>query len=124
MIVPFFMLLAISIIGIALIPLAFTMILLAFIFGFIATGTLVGNFIVIKIFRGYKKSLIKETLIGLSILWLAGWIPYIGWTIKFIALTFGLGGVLLAIFEHKRQQTTSSPQPTTVNEVPPDTPAA
>jgi hypothetical protein len=118
MMVPFFMLLAISIIGIALIPLAFTMMLLAFITGFIAAGTLVGNFIITKIFRGYKKSLVKETLVGLSLLWLMGWIPYIGWITKFIALTFGLGGVLLAIFEHKRQQTPSSPQSTTVNEAP------
>lgn len=103
MTVPFFMLLAISIIGIALIPLAFTMMSLAFIVGFIATGTLVGNFIITKIFRGYKKSLVKETLVGLSLLWLMGWVPYIGWIIKFIALTFGLGGVLMAIFDRRQQ---------------------
>jgi hypothetical protein len=104
MMVPFFMLLAISIIGITLIPLAFTMMSLAFIVGFIATGALVGNFIISKIFRGYKKSLVKETLVGLSLLWLMGWVPYIGWIIKFIALTFGLGGVLLAIFDRRQQQ--------------------
>jgi len=98
MIVPFFMLLAISIIGIFLIPLAFTALLLAAIIGFIAFGSLLGNFIIAKIFHGYKKSLVKETLVGLSLLWLLGWIPfYIGMTIKVLAITFGLGGVLLTL---------------------------
>ncbi|PKN18568.1 MAG: hypothetical protein CVU71_13895 [Deltaproteobacteria bacterium HGW-Deltaproteobacteria-6] len=105
MIVPFFMLLAISIIGIFLIPLAFTALLLAAIIGFIAFGSLLGNFVITKIFPGYKKSLIKETLVGLSLLWLLGWIPfYIGMVIKVLAITFGLGGVLLALSRRKARQ--------------------
>lgn len=102
MIVPFFMLLAISIIGIFLMPLAFTALLLAAIIGFIAFGSLIGNFIITRIFPGYKKSLVKETLVGLSLLWLLGWIPfYIGMIIKVIAITFGLGGVLLTLNHRK-----------------------
>lgn len=102
MIVPFFMLLAISIIGIFLIPLAFTAIVLAAIVGFIAFSSLLGNLIISRIFRGYKKSLVKETLVGVSLLWLLGWIPfYIGTLIKVLAITFGLGGVLLAITRRK-----------------------
>jgi len=102
MIVPFFMLLAISIIGIFLIPLAFTALLLAAIIGFIAFGSLLGNFVISRIFRGYKKSLVKETLVGLSLLWILGWIPlYVGMFIKVIAITFGLGGVLLTISRRK-----------------------
>lgn len=102
MIVPFFMLLAISIIGIFLIPLAFTALLLAAIIGFIAVGSLLGNFIITKIFHGYKKSLVKETLVGLSLLWLLGWIPlYIGMLIKVLAITFGLGGILLTLSNRK-----------------------
>ena len=98
MIVPFFMLLAISIIGIVLIPLAFTVLLIAAIVGFIAFGVLLGNFIITRIFRGYKKSLVKEALVGVSLLWLLGWIPlYIGMLIKALAITFGLGGVLIAL---------------------------
>lgn len=105
MIVPFFMLLAISIIGIFLIPLAFTALLLAAIIGFIAFSSLIGNFIITKIFRGYKKSLVKETLVGLSLLWIAGWIPfYIGMLIKVLAITFGLGGVLLTFTRRKTSQ--------------------
>jgi hypothetical protein len=91
------MLLAISIIGIFLIPLAFTALLLAVIIGFIASGAILGHWIISRIFRGHRKSLVKETLVGLSLLWLLGWIPlYIGMTIKVFAITIGLGGVLLS----------------------------
>ena len=105
MIVPFFMLLAISIIGIVLIPLAFTVLLIAAIVGFIAFGVLLGNFIITRIFRGYKKSLVKEALVGVSLLWLLGWIPlYIGMLIKALAITFGLGGVLIALCRRRTSQ--------------------
>lgn len=105
MIVPFFMLLAISIIGIFLIPLVFAALILTAIVGFVAVGSLVGHFVIMKIFPGYKKSLMKETLIGLSLLWILGWIPfYIGMIIKVLAITFGLGGVLLTISRRKARQ--------------------
>lgn len=96
--VPLFMLLAVSIIGIFLIPLAFTAMLLAVIVGFIASGAILGNAIISRIFRGYRKSLTKETLVGLCLLWLLGWLPlYIGMFIKIFAITIGLGGVLLTL---------------------------
>lgn len=105
LIVPFFMLLAISIIGIVLIPLAFTVLLIAAIVGFIAFGVLLGNFIITRIFRGYKKSLVKEALVGVSLLWLLGWIPfYIGMLIKALAITFGLGGVLITLCRRRTSQ--------------------
>ena len=98
MIAPLFMLLAISIIGIFLIPLAFTALLLAVIIGFIASGAILGNWIISRSFRGHRKSLVKETLVGLCLLWLLGWIPlYIGMIIKVFAITIGLGGVLLSL---------------------------
>jgi hypothetical protein len=122
MIVPFFMLLAISIIGITLIPLAFTMILLAFILGYIAAGMLAGNFILEKIFHTRKKSLVGATLLGLILLWLIGWIPYVGWIIKAVVLTFGLGGVLLALFHQKPRQATPSSESTTTSEIPTNPP--
>jgi len=98
LIAPLFMLLAISIIGIFLIPLAFTALLLAVIIGFIASGAILGNWIISRSFRGHRKSLVKETLVGLCLLWLLGWIPlYIGMIIKVFAITIGLGGVLLSL---------------------------
>ncbi len=105
MIVPFFMLLAISVIGILLIPFAFTALLLAAIIGFTAFGSLLGNIIITKMFSGYQRSIVKETLVGLCLLWLLGWIPfYIGMLIKALAITFGLGGVVLALTSRKTRQ--------------------
>lgn len=123
MIVPFFMLLVISIIGITLIPLIFTMLLLAFIMGYIAAGTLIGNFALTKIFQIQKRLLVRETLLGLILLWLAGWIPYVGWFIKIIALTSGLGGVLLALF-NRRPRPAAPQQPPPQIEPEPVNPSA
>lgn len=109
--VPFFMLLVVSIIGITLIPIAFTVFLLAFIIGYIAAGNLIGNFIITRVFRRKKKSLIGETILGLIVLWLIAWIPYIGLTVKILALTFGMGGVLLALFHFSRSRHQEAPPP-------------
>jgi hypothetical protein len=106
MIPPFFFLLIISIIGIALIPLIFAALLLAFMLGFISVSALTGNFVLTKIFRKRKKSLVQETIVGLILLWSIGWLPYIGWMVKVIAVTFGLGGVLLILFNRKHQSVT------------------
>jgi hypothetical protein len=106
MIVPFFFLLVFSIIGITLIPLIFAALLLAFVLGFISVSALIGNFILTKIFRKHKKSLVQETILGLILLWSIGWLPYIGWMVKVIAITFGLGGVLLILFNRKHQSAT------------------
>lgn len=113
LIVPFFMLLAISIVGIFLIPAAFAALLLAAIIGFIAFGALVGRFIVSRIFRSAGRSLARETLIGLSLLWLLGWAPfYIGIIIKILSITFGLGGLVLSLSHRKNQQHSSTASPT------------
>lgn len=99
MIAPFFMLLALSFIGIPLIPLAFSIILLAFIFGFIAVSALLGKFILAKSFRHHKQLLIRETLLGLILWWIIGWAPfYMGMIIKAVVITIGFGGVLLTVF--------------------------
>jgi len=109
--VPFFMLLAVSIIGIFLIPLVFTAMLLAVIVGFIASGAILGNAMISRIFRGYRRSLTKETLVGLCLLWLLGWMPlYIGMLIKAFAITIGLGGVVLAL-TGKTVRPTENPAP-------------
>lgn len=98
LIVPFFMLLAISIIGIFLIPLAFAALTLAVIIGFVAFGSLVGRYIVSRLSRHAGKSLAKETLVGLCLLWLLGWAPfYVGMVIKVLAITCGLGGFVMAL---------------------------
>jgi len=110
-IAPFFMLLVISLIGIALIPLAFTILLVAFILGYIAVGTAIGNFILLKLFHRQKKGLVGRTLLGLILLWLIAWVPYVGWLAKILALTFGFGGVILALFRRRPQAITPPAKP-------------
>ena len=116
MVAPFFMLLVFSFIGIPLIPLAFAALLLAFMFGFIGVSALLGNFVLTKIFRLHKKSLIRETLLGLILLWFIDWIPfYIGTIIKTVAVTIGFGGVFLALFHHRYHH--AAPPPITGDHV-------
>jgi MFS family permease len=110
MIAPFFMLLVFSFIGISLIPLFFTALLLAFMFGFIGVSALLGNFVLTKIFHRQNKSLVVETLLGLILWWVIGWLPfYIGMIIKTVVITIGLGGVFLAIFHHRHHHLTPPP---------------
>jgi hypothetical protein len=102
MIAPLFMLLVFSFIGIPLMPLVFSIILMAFIFGFIAASALLGKFILTKIFLNHKRSLIRETMLGLIVWWIIGWLPfYIGMIIKGAVIIIGFGGVLLAVFHHR-----------------------
>jgi hypothetical protein len=99
MIGPFFMLLIFSFVGIPLVPLVFSAILLAFMFGFIAASALLGKFVLTKITPRHKPSLVLETLLGLILWWVIGWMPfYIGMFIKAVVITIGFGGVLLALF--------------------------
>ncbi|OPY86228.1 MAG: hypothetical protein A4E71_01660 [Smithella sp. PtaU1.Bin162] len=103
MVTPFLMLLVFSIIGITLIPLVLTLLFVAFILGYVAAGKIIGNFILTKTASNKMRSLAGETILGLITLEIVGWIPYIGWFVKFIALTAGLGGVLLALFGRQEQ---------------------
>lgn len=110
MITPFFMLLLFSFIGIPLIPLAFAAILLGFMFGFIGVSALLGKFVLTRTFHHHKQSLVRETLLGLILWWIIGWMPfYIGMVIKTVVITIGLGGVFLAIFHHRHHHVTPPP---------------
>lgn len=101
--VPFFMLLVLSVVGIALIPLAFSLMLVAFMIGFIAVSTLLGRFVLTNIFVRHTPSIIRETLLGLLLWWVLGWLPfYSGMIIKAVVITTGFGGVLLTVFSRPR----------------------
>ncbi|MCX5854545.1 MAG: hypothetical protein NTZ24_08275 [Deltaproteobacteria bacterium] len=97
LVVPLAVLLAVSVIGIVLIPLEMTVVLFAVLFGFVAVSQLVGE----KLFTVLKRhdhSIVRETIWGLIILWLIGWIPYVGWMLKVFAIVLGLGSVLVTRF--------------------------
>jgi len=97
LVVPLAVLLAVSVVGIVLIPLEMALVLCAVLFGFIAVSQLVGRKL-FTILKRQDQSMMKETIWGLIILWLIGWIPYVGWMVKMCVIVIGLGGVLLTRF--------------------------
>jgi hypothetical protein len=90
-------LLAISVIGIFLIPLEIIIVVCMAFIGFIAMGQLTGQ----KMYSLLKREgsdIIRETFWGLIILFLIGWIPYVGTMVKLMAVFLGLGGVVYSRF--------------------------
>jgi hypothetical protein len=101
LVVPLAVLLAISVVGIVLIPLEIVIVFCAALVGFIAVSRLVGNKI-LRIFKRANPSIVWETFWGLTLLWFIGWIPYLGWMVKTIAIVLGLGSVFATRFGVKR----------------------
>lgn len=101
LIVPLAVLLTISVIGIVLIPLEVIIVFCAALVGFITVGRLVGNRI-LRIFKRPNPNIVWETFWGLTLLWFVGWIPYMGWMVKTIAIILGLGAVFATRFGVKR----------------------
>jgi len=97
LIAPLALLLTISVVGIVLIPIEVIVVVCSVLLGFIAVGQLIGKK-VLKLFKRRNPSMIRETFWGLIILWLIGWIPYIGWMVKAVAIVMGLGAVLITRF--------------------------
>lgn len=97
---PIVILLAISILGIPLIPLFLIVFLAALILGYIAVAQLVGKKITIA-FRKPNQPMILEVIIGMLLLGIVCLIPIIGWFIRSIVATLGLGGVILTKFGTK-----------------------
>jgi hypothetical protein len=100
-IAPIAVLLALSVIGIVLIPLEIILVICAAVFGFIAVSQILGKRILDRI-KKPNDSLVRQTFWGLLILWLIGWIPYVGWMIKVLAIVLGLGGVMITRFGTKK----------------------
>ena len=97
LITPLALLLTVSVVGIALIPLEVIVVVCSVLLGFIAVGQLIGKK-VLKLFHRPNPSMLRETFWGLIILWLIGWIPYIGWMVKAVAIVIGLGAALITRF--------------------------
>ena len=97
LIAPLALLLTISVVGIALIPLEVIIVVASVLLGFIAVGQLIGGK-VLRLFKRPNPAMVRETFWGLIILWLVGWIPYIGWMVKAVAIVLGLGAVLITRF--------------------------
>jgi hypothetical protein len=111
LIAPLALLLTISVVGIALIPLEVIVVVCSVLLGFIAVGQLIGKK-ALKLFHRQNPSMLRETFWGLIILWLIGWIPYIGWMAKAVAIVVGLGAALITRFGTYQGWKTITPRPT------------
>ncbi len=97
LVMPLAVLLTISVIGIVLIPLEMILVVSAVLLGFIAVSQLLGR----KLYALLKRPsqhILRETFWGLVVLWIIGWLPYIGWMIKVLAMMMGLGAVIYTRF--------------------------
>ena len=102
LIVPLAVMLVVSIIGIALIPLEILAVFLATLIGYIAVAVIVGK----KLLRALKTdtpSVVLSAILGVLILWLVGLIPVFGSIVKAIAVIIGFGAVIIAVARRNKK---------------------
>lgn len=101
---PVLVLLAISIIGIPFIPLVIVLIVCDIVVGYIAMGLLIGERVA-SAFHKPDIGKVLAALIGLTLLWAVGWVPFLGWLVQVVAVLVGFGStlVLLRGVMHRRQ---------------------
>jgi hypothetical protein len=116
LIAPLALLLTISVVGIALIPLEVIVVVCATILGFIAVGQLIGRK-VLHLLKRPNTGIVRETFWGLIILWVIGWIPYVGWMIKAVAIVVGLGATLITRFGTHQGRRCTPPPPVVAGNV-------
>ena len=96
LVVPLAILLAVSVVGIVLIPLEVILAICAFLLGYIAVAQLIGKKMTAALKRP-DQSLLCNTLWGLIILWVIGWVPVLAWLVKAVVALLGLGAVIASL---------------------------
>jgi hypothetical protein len=101
MIAPVAVLLAISIVGIILIPLQVLLVALAFLIGYIASAIYIGK----NIFLRFKKASppFVDAVIGILILYAVGFVPVFGSIVKAVFIVAGFGAVVTTRFGTVKQ---------------------
>jgi len=101
LIVPVGVLLAVSVIGIVLIPVEIIFVVCALLVGYIAVAQLLGKKITFLL-KKPNRPMFWETLWGLIALWVIGWVPVLGGLIKSVAGLLGLGGVIFSLLRLRK----------------------
>lgn len=96
LIIPIAAALAISIIGVVLIPLEILLVVLALIIGYIAAGVFIGKHVLASFVK--KPLPLVDALVGIVILFLIGFVPFVGAVVKALFLMAGYGAVLVTRF--------------------------
>ena len=112
LIVPLAVMLAISIIGIALIPLEILAVFLASLIGYIAVAIMIGKKL-LKALNNDAPSVVLSAIVGVLILWLIGLIPVLGSIVKVIAWIIGFGAVIMTVARRnkKTEEIVIEPEP-------------
>ena len=96
LIVPIAVLLAISIVGVILIPLEILLVVLALIIGYIASAIFIGKNILLSFTKSSPPFV--DAILGILILFLVGLVPVVGPIVKVLFLVAGFGAVLTTRF--------------------------
>lgn len=96
LIVPLAIILAVSVVGLVLIPLEIILVICAFLIGYIAVAQLIGKKMTAALKRP-DQPLLCNTLWGLIILWVIGWVPVLAWLVKAVVMLLGLGAVTASL---------------------------
>lgn len=105
-IVPCALLLLVSIAGIMFIPLEIVIVIFAFLAGYIAVAQFIGKRIT-SILSKSGQSIVWETMIGVVVLFVAGFVPLLGWLVKSFVLLIGFGGVIAVLINRKSNPQTA-----------------
>lgn len=103
LIVPLAVMLAISIIGIVLIPIELLAVFLASLIGYIAVAIIIGKKI-LRALNNENPSVILSAILGVLALWLVGLIPIFGSLVKAIAGIIGFGAVIIAVARRNKKK--------------------
>ena len=102
LIVPLLLLMAVSVIGIPFIPLFLIIVASAYVFGYIGAAHLMGKKF-LKLIRIYNEPMMFESMIGLILLCVIGFLPVFGWIVKLVLGLMGFGSVLVTRFGTQKQ---------------------
>jgi hypothetical protein len=102
LIIPLAVMLVISIVGIALIPIELLAVFLASLIGYVAVAILIGKKI-LKAMNSNEPNIIISALLGIILLWLVGLIPFFGGLVKGLACITGFGAVIIAVARRNKK---------------------
>ncbi len=108
LIVPLAVLLAVSLVGIPLIFVELLSVVLLLVFGYIGIGLLIGREVG-KAFGKENMHAVVSALIGVALLGLVGWVPFLGGIVKALASLVGLGATLMVMRDWLRRSRSGRP---------------
>lgn len=101
LICPIAIILALTLVGIPLILVEAVIVSMAMLMGFIAVSQLIGKKFT-KAIRKPNQPMMTEVIAGLLIIFIVDLIPVVGCIVKWLVLTFGFGGAIMAKMGKKR----------------------